>query len=80
VADDIVALGSASLTESTTRILTVDLQAVTFMDSTAIGALIQLRNIATEADKHLRLAHLPDRVRQVLTLTGLADTFEEEPN
>jgi anti-anti-sigma factor len=80
VVDDIIALGTLSLTEPSTRTLILDLQEVTFMDSTAIGALLRLRNLATETDKRLQLAHLPDRVRQVLTLTGLADTFEEAPD
>jgi anti-sigma B factor antagonist len=79
VVDDIIALGSASLTEPATRTLILDLQEVTFIDSTAIGALIRLRNLATETNKHLQLAHLPDRVRHVLSITGLADTFEEIP-
>jgi anti-anti-sigma factor len=77
VADDIVSLGTLSLTESGTQILILDLEAVTFMDSTAIGAMIRLRNLATESGKQLQLAHLPARVRQILTLTGLGDVFDE---
>jgi anti-sigma B factor antagonist len=77
VADDIVALGTISLAEPTTQTLILDLQAVTFMDSTAIGALIRLRNLATDSDKHLQITHLPDRVRHILKLTGLGDVFEE---
>jgi anti-sigma B factor antagonist len=77
VADDIVALGTLSLAETTTDTLILDLEAVTFMDSTSIGAMIRLRNLATDSGKHLQLAHVPDRVRQVLSLTGLGGTFEE---
>jgi anti-anti-sigma factor len=80
VADDIVALGTLSLTEPTTQALILDLHEVTFMDSTTIAALIRLRNLAIESHKHLQLADLPDRVRQVLTLTGLIDTFEQVPS
>ena len=80
VAGDIVTLGTLSLNEQTTQTLIVDLEGVTFMDSTAIGALVRLRNLAVETGKQLRLAHLPDRVRQVLTLTSLLDVFEEVPD
>jgi anti-anti-sigma factor len=79
VADDIVALGTLSLSEPTTQALILDLETVTFMDSTAIGAMIRLRNLATDSGKHLQLAHLPGCVRHVLTLTGLADIFQEAP-
>ncbi len=77
VADDIVTLGALSLGEPTTQSLIVDLQAVTFIDSSAIGALIRLHNLATDAGKQFQLAHMPERVRQVLILTSLLDTFEE---
>jgi anti-anti-sigma factor len=77
VADDIVALGTLSLSEPTTMTLIVDLHEVTFIDSTAIGALVRLRNLAIASDKRIQLANLPNRVRQVLTITGLVDAFEE---
>ena len=80
MADDIVALGTVSLSETATDTVILDLAAVTFMDSSAIGALVRLRNLAAESGKHLQLAHIPDRVRQVLTLTALVNTFEELPD
>jgi anti-anti-sigma factor len=80
VADNIVAVGTLRLSEPSTETLTLDLGEVTFMDSSAIGALVVLRNLALASDKHLQLAHLPDRVRQVLTITGLVDTFEAAPD
>jgi anti-anti-sigma factor len=80
VADDILALGTVSLAEATTQTLILNLHAVTFIDSSAIGTLIRLRNLAAESNKHLQLAHVPHRVRHVLTLTGLNHTFDEPPN
>ena len=77
VADDIVALGAASLSETATQTLIIDLHAVTFIDSTAIGALIRLRNLATESDKRVELTQVPARVQKVLNLTGLHHTFDE---
>ena len=43
VAPDIVALGTVSLCEDSTSKLIIDFADLTFMDSSAIGALIHLR-------------------------------------
>jgi anti-sigma B factor antagonist len=75
VAPDLVELGTVSIGEPTTRTLFIDLEAVTFIDSTGIGALVQLHNVAEAADKRLTLSHVPARVRQVLTISGLGDFF-----
>ena len=77
VAPDIVELGTISLAEPTTLTLIVDLAAVTFIDSTCIGALIQLHNLAEAASKQLLLANVPDRVHQILTITGLDKLFAD---
>jgi anti-sigma B factor antagonist len=81
-APDIVELGTASLGEPGTSLLTVDLGALSFIDSTAIGALITLHNLAMASGKQLVLAHVPPRVRQVLLIAGLDHVFTidgEEP-
>jgi anti-sigma B factor antagonist len=75
-APDLIELGTVSLTEPGSRSLIIDLNAVTFVDSTAIGALITLRNTAVAANKHLVLRSIPERVHKVLTIAGLERVFE----
>jgi anti-anti-sigma factor len=71
-------VGSISLSSPDVEILLVDLGGVTFMDSTAIGALVGLRNTATVAGKHVTLTHIPDRVQRIMDITGLNEVFEVE--
>ena len=68
-APDIRELGEISLEETSTLI--IDLAAVTFIDSTAIGALVHLHNVATAADRELCLAHVPAFVERLFAITGL---------
>jgi anti-sigma B factor antagonist len=75
VAPDLIELGTVSIGEPTTKTLFIDLEAVTFIDSTGIGALVQLHNTAEAADRRLTLRHIPARVRQVLTISGLGEFF-----
>ena len=75
LAADIVSAGSECLAESTTQTLIVDLRAVTFIDSTAIGSLVHLRNAALERGKQLELSHMPERVDKLLKITGLDQVF-----
>lgn len=74
VAQDIVELGTASL-QDPTQLLVIDLADLTVFDSSAIGALVQLRDLAEEGDKRLVLSRTPGRVQQLHALTGLAETF-----
>jgi anti-anti-sigma factor len=74
VAPDLIELGTVCLDESTCASLIIDLAAVTFIDSTSMGAMIQLHNRAEDLGKTIVLTHVPSRVRQVLTLAGL-DAF-----
>jgi anti-anti-sigma factor len=71
VAADIVALGTAALNEPEAQILVVDLGAVTFMDSTGLGSLISLRNVADGLGKRLVIEAIPPRVQRLIDLTGL---------
>jgi anti-sigma B factor antagonist len=76
VAPDIVELGALSLGESSVTTLIADLDGVTFIDSTSIGALIHLRNAAKERDKRFLLARVPARVSRVLQVAGLDTVFD----
>ena len=63
------------LADPTVSTLTLDLSDVTFIDSTGIGTLVQLRLTAEARDKKLVLARPSDRVQRVLAITALAGTF-----
>jgi anti-sigma B factor antagonist len=75
VADDIVELGTLSLKDATNHVLILDLAAVTFIDSTTLGALVQLRNIAMDQAKRMSLVNVPPVVARVLTIAGLDKVF-----
>jgi anti-sigma B factor antagonist len=61
-----------------TGTLRIDLSAVTFMDSSGVGALVAIRN-ATVDSATLILDNPSPRVLRVLELTGLLHTFAIEP-
>jgi anti-anti-sigma factor len=55
--------------------LLVDVGAVTFLDSTGLGALVAIRNAAEAQGKEIMLANIPERVRLLLGITGLDGVF-----
>ena len=75
-ADRVVELGVEDcLTEPGVATLVIDLGDVTFMDSTALSALIRLRDVALEAGQELILAEVSSRIQRLLKMTGLASVF-----
>ena len=64
----------AALLHDGPRTLTLDLRAVSFMDSTGLAALVTLNNHTAQAGGQLSIRDPSPRVRQVLRITGL-DTF-----
>ncbi len=56
--------------------LAIDLSDVTFLDSTGLGALIQLRSLSIESETALVLVDPSPVVRRLLALTCLSDAFE----
>ncbi|MBD5785446.1 STAS domain-containing protein [Cellulosimicrobium terreum] len=62
--------------ETATRPVRVDLSAVTFMDS---GGLRLLYHAATAGPGSPRLVDVPERVRDLLELSGVVGLFELEP-
>jgi anti-sigma B factor antagonist len=56
--------------------LVVDLEAVTFLDSSGLGALIALRNASLAAQRSFSLRRPSPRVNKVLELSGLTDVFD----
>jgi len=53
------------------RWLVIDFSAVTFLDSTGLGALINAMKRAQELGGDLRLAQVPNNVRMMIELTAL---------
>ncbi|MDT4979290.1 MAG: hypothetical protein QOG07_1169 [Pseudonocardiales bacterium] len=74
-ADDVAALGMLNLTETRVTELVVDLAGVTFIDSTGLGALVRIRNIALEFNKELTFRDPSPRVQKLFKLTGLDSVF-----
>jgi anti-sigma B factor antagonist len=58
--------------------LVLDLAKVTFMDSTGIGALVELGHDAEDADVGFLLWHPSARVVRILDMTGLGEAWPTE--
>ena len=71
-----VALGN----DAAVRTLVVDLSKVTFMDSTGVGALIDIHAAAMVAGVSLSIRDAPPVVTKILQITGLAPMFRVEDN
>lgn len=77
-AEDLVTSGTRMLTDSTAPKLVIDFHEVAFIDSTAIGALVQIRNSSLELGKQVSLRRLSDRVKKVLWISSLDTVFTIE--
>jgi anti-sigma B factor antagonist len=75
-ADHVAAVGLLHLTDTDVHSLVIDLSGVTFIDSSGIGALVRIRNIALEFDKQLALRSPSERVSKILKITALDQVFE----
>lgn len=49
------------------------------MDSAGLGMLLAIRTVAEQAERHLQLNCVPQRIEELLRLTGLADVFDVIP-
>ena len=56
------------------------LRDVTFLDSTALGAIVHGARIASEQGRVLRLTAASPAVRRVLTVTGMDNLLDEHLN
>jgi anti-sigma B factor antagonist len=68
----------AALATPGTKQLVLDLEQVNFMDSSGIGALIELGGDAQDAGIDFALRRPSARVRRVLQVTGLLDSWTIE--
>jgi anti-sigma B factor antagonist len=80
-ADDLAAVGRLA-TESLDngRHLVIDLTDVQFMDSTGLGALIEIRDAAARRGQRVELRAVHPRVRKVIAITGLLGEFDITPS
>ena len=76
----LVDAGRRQLDQNNIRRLVLDLAGVTFIDSSGIGAVIELAGIATDQDCAFALRNPSARVQRVLGITGLQDAWEIESN
>jgi anti-sigma B factor antagonist len=73
--DDVVKAATAALAAGGGSALTIDMSGVTFMDSTGIGAIVEISNEARRAKVAFTLEQPSSRVRRILELTGLLDAW-----
>jgi anti-sigma B factor antagonist len=67
------------------RALTLDLAGLTFVDSSGLGLLLELRRVALTADVAFQLANVPTGPARVIAIAGLTETFgltipEDDPS
>jgi anti-anti-sigma factor len=62
-----------------TEALELDLQGVSFIDSSGLGALLRVRKEAADAGKTLSLVNVSPATHRLLDITGLHDAFDIRP-
>jgi anti-sigma B factor antagonist len=65
----------AELAAGRCQVLTIDMSGLTFVDSSGLGLLVELRQMATASGVALELANVPPRPARVIEIAGLADTL-----
>jgi len=78
--DEMLAAGNRALGEEQFAGVVLNLAEIGFIDSTGIGALVELSRSAEDAGKSFALQDPSARVRRVLNLTGLEGHWAEEPS
>lgn len=71
--------GTAAVTAADVSGLDVDLSAVTFLDSTGLGALVAVRTAGADLSRAVRITAASPRVRQVIEVCGLSSEFGLDP-
>ena len=78
-AHEFVAAADACLASGAGGPLLLDLSDVTFIDSTGISALLEIRRAATNAGTDVVVVRQSAVVDRVLALAGITDLFEVRP-
>lgn len=66
----------ASIIEKENKEIIVDLEKVTYMDSTGLGVFIGALKSAKEKNSQLKLINIQDRVYRLFQITGLDDIMD----
>jgi anti-anti-sigma factor len=74
-APHVVAIARDALVGTGVMDVVIDASAVSFMDSTGVGALLDIREIAVAGGAAIRLCGASDNVVKILKLTGLSAMF-----
>lgn len=70
----------AEMLKTEAKIILVDLQNVTFMDSSGLGALVLAFKTLRAADKKLVICSINEQIKILFELTGMDKIFEIFPN
>jgi anti-sigma B factor antagonist len=68
--------GLAALGDPGCSTLVLDVEKLTFVDSTGIGSWVELHNHAQQQDQRLVLRSVSANLERILTIAGLATLFE----
>lgn len=75
---DSLITAARSVLELGAKVLVLDLAEITFMDSTGIGALVELGHDAEDADADFIIRNPSARVTRILDMTGLSSAWQME--
>jgi len=67
------------LTGGQVRTLTLDLTGLTFLDSSGLGLLLEVRRLALSSDVEFDLVNVPAGPARVIAIAGLTETFRLPP-
>ncbi len=62
---------------SNTKVLVLDMTGVSYLDSSALGAVVGLKISAKRAGCQMKLVNLTPRVKELFSLTRLTEILEE---
>jgi len=68
--------GMAALGDPGCSTLVLDVEKLTFVDSTGIGSWVELRNHAQQHNQRLVLRGVSENLERILTIAGLAALFD----
>lgn len=74
-AGQLAAVAKSALADEQATALSIGLAGVTFIDSTGLGALVEVKNRADALEIPLTLHAPSERVLEVLRLTGMLEAF-----